>query len=93
MSTLNGAPTTNTQGYAPINGLNMYYEVEGTGDPLVFIPPAFGAAGLHSFPALVQNHSVVTVDLQGQGRTADIPERPLSIEQYAKDVVGLMKHL
>ena len=82
-----------TRGYAPINGLRMYYEIEGVGDPLVYIPPAFGYAGLQSFPALVQNHSVITVDLQGNGRTADIPERPLSIEQYAKDVVGLLEYL
>jgi len=80
-------------GYAPINGLKMYYEIEGTGDPLVYIPPAFGFAGLKSFPALAQSHSVVTVDLQGNGRTADIPGRPISIEQYAKDVVGLLKYL
>jgi len=85
--------TTAKQGYAPINGLKMYYEIEGTGDPLVFIPPAFGFAGLHSFPELVQNHSVITVDLQGNGRTADIPDRPISIEHYAKDVVGLLKYL
>ena len=52
-------------GYAPVNGLQMYYEIEGTGDPLVFIPPAFGFAGRASFPALVQNHSVIAVDLQG----------------------------
>ena|SRR5208283_1141566 len=57
------------------------------------IPPAFGFAGFKSFPALVQSHSVIAVDLQGHGRTADIPERPLSIEQYAKDVVGLLKYL
>jgi pimeloyl-ACP methyl ester carboxylesterase len=79
--------------YAPVNGLKMYYEIEGTGDPLVYIPPAFGFAGLHSFPALVESHSVITVDLQGNGRTADIPERALSIEQYAKDVVGLLKYI
>jgi len=85
--------TTATQGYAPINGLKMYYEIDGTGDPLVFIPPAFGFAGLHSFPELVQNHSVITIDLQGNGRTADIPDRPISIEHYAKDVVGLLKYL
>src|SRR5215470_10200482 len=85
--------TTETHGYAPVNGLKMYYEIEGIGDPLVFIPPAFGFAGLKSFPALVQSHSVITVDLQGNGRTADIPERPISIEQYAKDVVGLLKYL
>ena len=92
MNSLN-VKTTATQGYAPINGLKMYYEIDGTGDPLVFIPPAFGFAGLHSFPELVQNHSVITVDLQGNGRTADIPDRPISIEHYAKDVVGLLKYL
>ena len=85
--------TVATRGYAPVNGLKMYYEIEGTGDPLVYIPPAFGFAGLKSFPALVQSHAVISVDLQGHGRTADIPERQLSIEQYAKDVIGLLQYL
>lgn len=92
MNSLNGK-TRETHGYAPVNGLKMYYEIEGTSDPLVYIPPAFGHAGMKSFPALVQNHMVITVDLQGHGRTADIPDRPLSIQQYAKDVVGLLKYL
>ena len=92
MNSLNGR-TTETRGYAPINGLKMYYEIEGTGHPLVYIPPAFGFAGLKSFPALVQSHSVITMDLQGNGRTADIPERPISIEHYAQDVVGLLRYL
>src|SRR5690349_21728943 len=84
-----------TRGYAPVNGLEMYYEIEGSGggDPLVYIPNAFGFAGLISFPALIDNHSVITMDLQGHGRTADISDRPLSIEQYARDVVALLKHL
>jgi pimeloyl-ACP methyl ester carboxylesterase len=85
--------TTETRGYAPINGLKMYYEIEGTGDPLVYIPAAFAVAGVNSFPALVQIRSVITVDLQGHGRTADIRERPLTLQQHAKDVVGLLKHL
>src|SRR5690348_6540835 len=92
MNARNGDPKK-INGYAPVNGLKMYYEIEGTGDPLVFIPPAFGFAGLESFPELAQNHSVISVDLQGNGRTADIMERPISIEQYAKDVVGLLKYL
>jgi pimeloyl-ACP methyl ester carboxylesterase len=71
----------------------MYYEIEGAGDPLVCIPPAFGYAGVNPYPTLVRRHTVITVDLQGHGRTADIPEHPLSIEQYAKDVVGLLKYL
>jgi pimeloyl-ACP methyl ester carboxylesterase len=92
MITVNNA-ATDTQGYAPINGLNMYYEIEGTGDPLVFIPPAFGFAGVKTFPAFVQCRAVITVDLQGHGRTADIQDRPLSNEQHAKDVIALLKHL
>jgi pimeloyl-ACP methyl ester carboxylesterase len=92
MNAGNGDPEK-ISGYAPVNGLKMYYEIEGTGDPLVFIPPAFGFAGRESFPELVQNHSVITVDLQGNGRTADVRERPISIEQYASDVVELLKYL
>lgn len=80
-------------GFAPVNGLEMYYEIEGTGDPLVCIPPAFGYAGLKSFPALTRRHTLITMDLQGHGRTADRPGRPLSIEQYAHDVVALLKQL
>src|SRR5882672_2644373 len=85
--------TAQARGYAPVNDLKLYYEIEGTGDPLVCIPPAFGYAGVNPYPALVQSHTVITVDLQGNGRTADIPERPISIEQYAKDVVELLKYL
>jgi pimeloyl-ACP methyl ester carboxylesterase len=81
------------RGYAPVNGLKMYYEIEGAGAPLVYIPPAFGHAGLTSFPALAQTHAVITVDLQGHGRTADIPERPLTLQQHANDVVALLEHL
>jgi len=85
--------TSAARGYAPVNALKMYYEIEGNGDPLIFIPPAFGFAGRVSFPELAQRHSVIAVDLQGNGRTADIPERHISIEQYAKDVVGLLGYL
>lgn len=82
-----------TKGYAPVNGLKMYYEIEGDGYPLAFIPPAFGFAGVKSFPALATSHAIITMDLQGNGRTVDIPDRPISIEQYAEDVVALLKYL
>jgi len=88
-----GRAAMNSEGYAPVNGLRMYYEIEGTGEPLVYIPPVLGHAGLNAFPELAERHSVIKIDLQGHGRTADIPERPLSIEQYTEDVVALLKHL
>ena len=79
--------------YAPVNGLKMYYEIEGTGEPLVYIPPAFGYAGVNVFPTLRRNRQVITTDLQGHGRTADIPERPITFDQHAKDVIGLLYYL
>ena len=84
---------TRTHGYAPVNGLNMYYEIEGTGAPLVYIPPALGHSGLNSFPELAARHAVIKIDWQGHGRTADVLERPLSIEQYTEDIAALLKHL
>ena len=83
----------NTRGYARVNDLKMYYEIEGAGEPLVYIPPAFGYAGLDEFPTLRRHRRVLTMDLQGHGRTADIPERPITIEQHAKDVIGLLDYL
>src|ERR1700745_1994725 len=71
----------------------MYYEIEGTGEPLVYIPPAFGYAGVNAFPTLRRNRQVITMDLQGHGRTADIPERPITFDQHAKDVIGLLDYL
>jgi pimeloyl-ACP methyl ester carboxylesterase len=87
------AAATNTHGYAPVNGLNMYYEIEGAGAPLVYIPPALGHSDLNSFPELAVRHAVIKIDVQGHGRTADVPDRPVSIEQYTEDIAALLKHL
>jgi hypothetical protein len=58
--------TQKTHGYAPVNGLEMYYEIEGTGDPLVYVPPAFGIAGSKSFPALAESHRIISVAFSGE---------------------------
>ena|SRR5579859_45588 len=68
--------TTKLGGYAPVDGLKMHYEIDGSGDPFIYLPPAFGFAGMKSFPARTQSLVVITVDFQGHGRTADVPERP-----------------
>ncbi|HTV23899.1 MAG TPA: alpha/beta hydrolase [Polyangiaceae bacterium] len=81
------------QGHASVNGLKMHYWVEGNGPPLVYIPPALGHAGMKSFPELARSHAVISIDLQGHGRTADIAARALSLEQHAADIVELLRCL
>ncbi len=82
-------------GYAPVNGLSMYYEIHGHGDPLVLLHGALSATGT-SFglllPELAKNRKVIAVEQQGHGRTADI-DRPLTIAQMADDTAALLEHL
>jgi pimeloyl-ACP methyl ester carboxylesterase len=82
-------------GYAPVNGLQMYYEIHGTGQPLVLLHGAFSAIGT-SFgallPGLARSRQVIGFELQAHGRTADI-DRPLSLEQMADDAVAALRHL
>ncbi len=84
----------NRGNYAEVNGLNMYYEIHGTGEPLVVLHGAYmtiDAMG-ELVPSLAEARRVVAVELQGHGRTADI-DRPISYEQMADDVVALIGHL
>jgi len=82
-------------GYAPVNGLKMYYEIYGQGKPLVLlhgafntIPMAFGML----IPELSKTRQVIALEMQGHGRTADI-DRPFSFESMADDVAALLKYL
>jgi pimeloyl-ACP methyl ester carboxylesterase len=89
------AEATAQTGYAPINGLQMYYEIHGSGEPLVLLHGAFGAIDLWGpiLTTLAQNQQVIAVEFQGHGHTADIIDRPLSYEQMADDVATLLDHL
>lgn len=86
--------TTPQTGYAPVNGLDLYYEIHGTGAPLILIHGGFGATGMFAglLPTLTASRQVIAVDLQGHGRTADI-DRPLRIESMADDIAALIGHL
>ncbi|WP_205514617.1 alpha/beta fold hydrolase [Longitalea arenae] len=85
------APTT---GYAPVNGLKLYYEIHGQGEPLVLLHGGLGSSGMFgdNLTALAKVRKVITVDLQGHGRTADI-DRELNVEYMADDIAALLKHL
>ena len=81
--------------YAPVNGLNMYYEIHGTGQPLVLLHGAFSAIGTsfsELLPGLAKTRQVIALELQAHGRTADI-DRPLSIEQMADDTAAAIQYL
>lgn len=81
--------------YATINGLNIYYEIHGNGYPLVLLHG--GGSTIETtygriLPELSKSFQVIAVELQAHGRTQDI-DRPLSFEQDADDVAGLLQHL
>jgi pimeloyl-ACP methyl ester carboxylesterase len=82
-------------GYAAVNGLNMYYEIHGAGQPLVLLHGAFSAIGT-SFgallPELAKTRQVIAFELQAHGRTADI-DRPMSLEAMADDVAAALGQL
>ena len=80
--------------YAAVNGLSLYYEEHGSGDPLVLLHGGLGSVEMFAsvLPALAAERRVIAVDLQGHGRTADI-DRPLRPEHLADDVAGLIERL
>jgi pimeloyl-ACP methyl ester carboxylesterase len=80
--------------YARVNGLNLYYEMSGSGHPLVMLPGAYGTIETlgELVPHLATTRRVIAVELQGHGHTADI-ERPLRFEWLADDIAALIKHL
>jgi pimeloyl-ACP methyl ester carboxylesterase len=80
--------------YVETNGLSLYYEEHGAGEPLVLLHGGLGSGEMFAAvaPALSAERRVVLVDLQGHGRTADV-DRPFSVESMADDVAGLIEHL
>jgi pimeloyl-ACP methyl ester carboxylesterase len=80
--------------YAQVNGLKMYYEIHGSGKPLVLLHGAFGTVEgwATMLPALAKTRQVIIIEQQGHGRTGDI-NRPLSPAQMADDTAALLKQL
>ena len=78
-------------GYARVHGLEMYYEVHGTGAPLLVLPGAFMTIDLLGdlVRALARHHQVIAIEFQGHGHTADI-DRAFSYEQFADDAAALL---
>lgn len=90
------ATSAPTIGYAPVNGLQMYYETHGSGGtPLVLLHGSFMTIDLNwdeLLPILAESRRVIAVEMQGHGHTADIDREPTS-ERFADDIAALLHHL
>ncbi len=86
--------TTAQQGTANVNGVNLYYEVRGGGEPVVLISGLGGNAELWTRQALAlsESHWVVLFDNRGAGRS-DAPEGPYAIQMMAADTAQLLDAL
>lgn len=82
-------------GYSDVNGLKMYYEIHGEGEPLVLIHGGGSTIGTsfgNIIPDLAINRQIIAVELQAHGHTSD-RDAPETFEQDADDVVTLLRNL
>ena len=95
ISSVASAQQKTTTGYAPVNGLKMYYEIHGSGEPVVLLHGAFMAITDDWrvwISELAKTRKVIAVEMQGHGRTADI-KRDITFENLSDDVAGLLDYL
>ncbi len=80
--------------YAEVNGINLYYETHGAGQPMMLLHGGLASSEMFGpiLPTLADHHQVIAVDLQGHGRTADI-DRPIELGLIADDIAALIDHL
>ena len=82
-------------GYAPVNGIEVYYEVYGQGTPIVLLHGAFYTIDLNwseLIPELSKHRKVIAIEMQGHGHSP-YAERDLDMAAFAKDVEGVMDYL
>lgn len=82
-------------GYAPVNGIKVYYEVYGEGKPLILLHGAFYTIEMNwgeLIPELSKTRKIIAIEMQGHGHSP-FSDRPLSITTLASDVEKLMDYL
>lgn len=86
--------TLSQKGFAPINGLDLYYEVHGSGEPLVMLHGGIGATEMlgPNLELLAKTRQVIVPHMQGHGLTKDI-DRPYDYVQFADDLAALLDFL
>jgi pimeloyl-ACP methyl ester carboxylesterase len=88
------ASTDPQTGYAPVNDIELYYEIHGEGEPLVLLHGGVGASEMFgaNLQELAKSRQVIAVHLQAHGRTADV-DRTMGYEAMADDIAALIGHL
>jgi pimeloyl-ACP methyl ester carboxylesterase len=83
-----------TGAHADVNGINLYYETHGSGRPLILLHGGLMHGGMFApvMDLYAADHQVITVDLQGHGRTADV-DRPIDPAIMGEDIAALIRHL
>jgi pimeloyl-ACP methyl ester carboxylesterase len=87
-------PAATSSGRVPVKGVDYYYEVRGQGEPLLLLHGGLGSGDMFGpvLPALARGRQVITVDLQGHGRT-NLGTRPIRCETIADDLVAVLGRL
>ncbi len=88
-------PQPLTTGYAPVNGVELYWESRGSGGTaLVVVHGGFGVTSMFGelLDQLAEQRQVIALELQGHGHTRDI-DRPFSYEAFGDDIGGVIEHL
>ena len=84
-----------TSGYAPVDGVDIYWESRGSGGtPLIVTHGGYGLTSMYENLAvdLAGRRQVVAIELQGHGHTRDVA-RPLRWERPGDDIAGVITHL
>ncbi|CAN5895518.1 hypothetical protein BH20GEM1_BH20GEM1_06830 [soil metagenome] len=91
MPVAGAAPAT---GMAPVNDIEMYYEIHGNGPPLILLHGGLGSIvnWRNQIPVLSMNYKVIAVDSRGHGRST-FTEQRISYALMASDIVALMDYL
>jgi pimeloyl-ACP methyl ester carboxylesterase len=81
-------------GLIPIAGVRYYYEIHGSGEPILLLHGGFGSTGMFApmLPALARGRQVIAVDLHGHGRT-ELGERPIRLADMEDDLAALLREL
>lgn len=88
------APARPVSGLAPVNGIQLYYEIHGEGGPLVLLHGGLGNSTYweNQTPVFAEKYQVILVDSRGHGRST-FDEQPINYDLMMSDVLALMDYL